>query len=206
MHVLLYDKRVLLRVRYGTYTHHYTYMNELSRVFVIWDCEGHGHLAGCKWGARAPRHTHRWNLHDAHLPYNLCPSYPWPESVVLDDFEITRFRTPQDKVHKAFDSGFGDFPVVMRGFKIHAMWRNTTWSKKNNLSKTMKMRNLGKISGIREVKPRDIVSFGTRNVKGTQAWNFLKYFYCRNRNLMVPRACNMRFLKIVFDSAEIFDF
>ncbi len=32
------------------------------------------------------------------------------------------------------------------------------------------------------------------------------YFFCRNRNLMVPRACNTRFLKIVFDSAEIFDF
>jgi hypothetical protein len=35
---------------------------------------------------------------------------------------------------------------------------------------------------------------------------FFFYFFCRNRNLMVPRACNMRFLKIVFDSAEIFDF
>ncbi len=33
--------------------------------------------------------------------------------------------------------------------------------------------------------------------KGTQAWNF----FCRN-----PRACNTRFLKIIFDSAEIFDF
>ncbi len=32
------------------------------------------------------------------------------------------------------------------------------------------------------------------------------YFFCKNRNLMVPRACNTRFLKIVFDSAEIFDF
>jgi hypothetical protein len=32
------------------------------------------------------------------------------------------------------------------------------------------------------------------------------YFFCRNRNHMVPRACNTRFLKIVFDSAEIFDF
>jgi hypothetical protein len=32
------------------------------------------------------------------------------------------------------------------------------------------------------------------------------YFYCRNQILMVPRACNMRFLKIIFDSAEIFDF
>jgi hypothetical protein len=31
-------------------------------------------------------------------------------------------------------------------------------------------------------------------------------FFCRSRNLMVPRACNARFLKIVFDSAEIFDF
>jgi hypothetical protein len=29
--------------------------------------------------------------------------------------------------------------------------------------------------------------------------------FCRNRNHMVPRACNTRFLKIVFDSAEIFD-
>ncbi len=31
-------------------------------------------------------------------------------------------------------------------------------------------------------------------------------FFCRNPNLMVPRACNTKFLKIVFDSAEIFDF
>ncbi len=31
-------------------------------------------------------------------------------------------------------------------------------------------------------------------------------FFWRNRNLMVPRACNTRFLKILFDSAEIFDF
>jgi hypothetical protein len=31
-------------------------------------------------------------------------------------------------------------------------------------------------------------------------------FFCRNRNLMVPRAFNTRFLKIVFDSAEILDF
>jgi hypothetical protein len=31
---------------------------------------------------------------------------------------------------------------------------------------------------------------------------FLFYFFCRNRNLMVPRACNMRFLKIVFDLAQ----
>ncbi len=30
--------------------------------------------------------------------------------------------------------------------------------------------------------------------------------FCKNRNLMVPRACNTRFLKIIFDSAEIFDF
>ncbi len=44
------------------------------------------------------------------------------------------------------------------------------------------------------------------NLKGTQAWHFFKYFFCRNRNLMVPRACNTRFLKIVFDSAEIFNF
>jgi len=44
------------------------------------------------------------------------------------------------------------------------------------------------------------------NVKGTQAWNFFLYFFCRNRNLMVSRACNTRFLKIVFDSAEIFNF
>jgi hypothetical protein len=43
-------------------------------------------------------------------------------------------------------------------------------------------------------------------LKGRQAWNFSKYFFCRNRILMVSRACNTRFLKIVFDSAEIFDF
>ncbi len=40
---------------------------------------------------------------------------------------------------------------------------------------------------------------------GTQAWIFF-FFFCRNRNLMVPRACYTRFFKIVFDSAEIFDF
>ncbi len=44
------------------------------------------------------------------------------------------------------------------------------------------------------------------SVKGTQAWNFFFDFFGRNRKLMVPRACNTRFLKIVFDSAEIFDF
>ncbi len=42
--------------------------------------------------------------------------------------------------------------------------------------------------------------------KGTQAWNFFFYFFCRNRNHMVPRACNTRFLKIVFKLAEIFYF
>jgi hypothetical protein len=35
---------------------------------------------------------------------------------------------------------------------------------------------------------------------------FFILFFCRNQNLMVPRACNTRFLKIVFDSVEIFDF
>ncbi len=36
---------------------------------------------------------------------------------------------------------------------------------------------------------------------------FLTFFAeTETRNLTVPRACNMRFLKIVFDSAEIFDF
>ncbi len=40
---------------------------------------------------------------------------------------------------------------------------------------------------------------------GTQAWNFVFEFFCRNQNLMVPRACNPRFLKIVLNSAEIFD-
>ncbi len=30
--------------------------------------------------------------------------------------------------------------------------------------------------------------------------DFFFDFFCRNRNLMVPRACNTRFLKIVFDS------
>jgi hypothetical protein len=48
--------------------------------------------------------------------------------------------------------------------------------------------------------------YSGKNVKGTQAWNFFKTFFSRNRNLMVPRACNTRFLKIVFDSAEKFDF
>jgi hypothetical protein len=32
------------------------------------------------------------------------------------------------------------------------------------------------------------------------------YFFCRNRNLMVPRDRNTRFFKIVFVSAEMFDF
>jgi hypothetical protein len=31
-------------------------------------------------------------------------------------------------------------------------------------------------------------------------------FFCRNRNLVVPRAWNTRFLKIIFDWAEVFDF
>ncbi len=31
-------------------------------------------------------------------------------------------------------------------------------------------------------------------------------FFCRNRNHIVPRACNTRFLKIFFELAEIFDF
>ncbi len=44
------------------------------------------------------------------------------------------------------------------------------------------------------------------HIKGTQAWNIFFWLFCRNRILMVPRACNTRFLKIVFDSAEIFDF
>ncbi len=42
--------------------------------------------------------------------------------------------------------------------------------------------------------------------RGTQAWNFFNYFFCRNRNHMVPRACKTRFLKIIFKLAEIFDF
>ncbi len=33
---------------------------------------------------------------------------------------------------------------------------------------------------------------------------FFLYFFCRNRDHMVPRACNTRFLKILFDSAEMF--
>jgi hypothetical protein len=42
--------------------------------------------------------------------------------------------------------------------------------------------------------------------KSKKARNFFKYFFCRNRFLMVSSACNTRFLKIVFNSAEIFDF
>ncbi len=34
-------------------------------------------------------------------------------------------------------------------------------------------------------------------LKGKQAWNFLKYFFFRNRILMVSRACNTRFFNIV---------
>jgi hypothetical protein len=34
---------------------------------------------------------------------------------------------------------------------------------------------------------------------------FFNEFFCRNRNLMVPRACDAKFLKLVFDLAEIFD-
>ena len=49
------------------------------------------------------------------------------------------------------------------------------------------------------------VPHNCREFKGTQAWNFFKYFFCRNRNHMVPRACNKRFLKIEFELAEIFD-
>ncbi len=42
----------------------------------------------------------------------------------------------------------------------------------------------------------------------TYRYTSMKFFwlFCRNRILMVPRACNSRFLKIVFDSAKIFDF
>jgi hypothetical protein len=50
------------------------------------------------------------------------------------------------------------------------------------------------------------MSSSLSKIKGTQARNFFKYFFCRNRNHMVPLACNTRFLKIVFDLAEIFDF
>ncbi len=42
-----------------------------------------------------------------------------------------------------------------------------------------------------------ILQFCTiRAIKGTQAWNFLNTFFCRNRILMVSRACNTRFLNI----------
>ncbi len=50
------------------------------------------------------------------------------------------------------------------------------------------------------------LAYAEHTLKGTQTWNFFFYFFCRNRNLMAPRACNTRFLKIVFDSAEIFHF
>jgi hypothetical protein len=49
------------------------------------------------------------------------------------------------------------------------------------------------------------VQIGLHCMKGTQAGNFFLLF-CGNRNLMVPRACNTRFLIIIFDSAEMFDF
>jgi hypothetical protein len=56
------------------------------------------------------------------------------------------------------------------------------------------------------VKPTIIYSHSKFLFKGTQAWNFSFDFFCKNRNYMVLRACNARFLKIVFDLAEIFDF
>ncbi len=40
--------------------------------------------------------------------------------------------------------------------------------------------------------------------KGTQAWIFFKYFFLQKPDFYGP--CNTRFLTIVFDSAEIFDF
>ena len=43
-------------------------------------------------------------------------------------------------------------------------------------------------------------------LKRYTSMKFFFAFFCRNRNLVVRRACNTRFLKIVFDSAEIFDF
>ncbi len=50
-------------------------------------------------------------------------------------------------------------------------------------------------------------NIGTRNAESTrriETWR--KNFFCRNRNHMIPRACNKGFFKILFDSAEIFDF
>jgi hypothetical protein len=57
-----------------------------------------------------------------------------------------------------------------------------------------------------DTAPMSIICGSPGTLQGTQAWNFFFYFFGRNRILMVPRACNTRFMKIVFDSAEIFDF
>jgi hypothetical protein len=50
---------------------------------------------------------------------------------------------------------------------------------------------------------RDLLA---KALKGTQAGNVIFPFFCRNRILMVPRACNTGFLKIVFDLGEILEF
>ncbi len=66
---------------------------------------------------------------------------------------------------------------------------------------------LSQCRGVKNAgKPLGLDKAISEIIKGTQAWNFFFDFFCRNRNLMIPRGCNTRFLKIVFDSAEIFDF
>jgi hypothetical protein len=62
-----------------------------------------------------------------------------------------------------------------------------------------------KISFTGTTSPRK-TNQGRTPLKVHKHEKFFFTFLCRNRNLMVPRACNTRFLKIVFDSAEIFDF
>jgi hypothetical protein len=54
--------------------------------------------------------------------------------------------------------------------------------------------------------PSLFLLFFTTSVLQVHKREIFLYFFCRNRNIMVPRACITRFLKIVFDSAEIFNF
>jgi hypothetical protein len=48
--------------------------------------------------------------------------------------------------------------------------------------------------------PEDQISQLNAQAESLKVQTSMKFFFCRNRNLMVPRACNMRFLKIVFNS------
>ncbi len=78
MHVLLYDKYVLLR--YGIYTNcPASLSHEILRVTAIRLVANEVHVHHVTRIARI-------YMTFTFLPYNLCPSCPRPESVVLDDF------------------------------------------------------------------------------------------------------------------------